>query len=211
MRYPANRKEESRQKILQAAARLFREHGYNGVGVDAVMAEAGLTPGGFYAHFPSKEALFAEALASSFKARSAAVGEILKNHSDAEWVQTLISAYLSRSHRDMVSEGCPLPALTPDVTRSSPEARQMYEKYIQRMVSEISKRLATDAETDRFLAIALVSQMIGGLMLARAVDSPQFSDEILKANRTIALQLCQDLLSQKTEDQPTDDSTQGDV
>ncbi|HNH84664.1 MAG TPA: helix-turn-helix domain-containing protein, partial [Acidobacteriota bacterium] len=69
MRYPANRKEESRQKILQAAARLFREHGYNGVGVDAVMAEAGLTPGGFYAHFPSKEALFAEALASSFKAR----------------------------------------------------------------------------------------------------------------------------------------------
>lgn len=204
MRYPSNRKEESRQKILQAAARLFREHGYNGVGVDAVMAEAGLTPGGFYAHFPSKEALFAEALASSFKARSAAVGELLKHHSDADWIQALVSAYLSRTHRDMVSEGCPLPALTPDVTRSSPEARQMYEKYIQRLVSEICKRLSTDAETDRRLAIALVSQMIGGLMLARAVESSPFSDEILKANRTIALQLCQDLLSQKTEDPPAD-------
>src|ERR1041385_8508120 len=115
MRYPKEHKAETRKRILSAAARLFRERGYDGAGVDAIMNEVGLTAGGFYSHFASKEALFAEALGTALaegKTRSAALAGMNP-------LEAMIKSYLSRAHRDGIATGCPLPALTPDVARSS--------------------------------------------------------------------------------------------
>ncbi|MCS6762756.1 MAG: TetR/AcrR family transcriptional regulator [Candidatus Protistobacter heckmanni] len=116
MRYSLTHKQQSRQSILNAGSRLFRGRGCHGVGVDAVMAGAGLTPGGFYSHFASKEDLFAEAIASTASTLGQGVPEMGLDY--------LVRAYLSRSHRDGMVEGCLFAALTPDVARAGEPVKQ---------------------------------------------------------------------------------------
>lgn len=183
-------------RILSAAARLFRESGYDGVGVDAIMNEAGLTAGGFYSHFPSKEALFAEAMAAALeprKALRAAKGSASGGADPLADLTTLIKGYLSRAHRDSVAEGCPLPALTSDVARKSDATRESYERQFQRFVDEIEALLPEGQPAPRReRALAVVAQCVGGLMLSRAVKDEKLSDQILKASRAAALTHCAD-------------------
>src|SRR5437870_7336271 len=112
MRYAKDHKEATHKKILDVASRLFREKGYDGIGVDAIMNEAGLTAGGFYAHFASKDALFAEALGNAYDERNQSLQTSLKNTDNAYDLQNLIYGYLSRTHRDMTADGCIFPTLT---------------------------------------------------------------------------------------------------
>lgn len=192
MRYPKEQKAETRGRILTAAARLFRESGYDGVGVDAIMREAGLTPGGFYSHFASKEALFAEAMTTALdpgktlsRSRSSSVGV-------TDPLASLIKGYLSRTHRDTVGEGCPLPALTSDVARKGDPTRESYELQFLRFVDEIVTLLPGYPTAPRERALAIVAQCVGGLMLARAVKNEKLSDQILKSCRSAALTIGND-------------------
>lgn len=190
MRYPREQKTETRGRILDAAARLFRENGYDGVGVDAIMSEVGLTAGGFYSHFPSKEALFCEAMATAL-----APGKTLRATASSQTAGTdplvaLIKGYLSRAHRDSVGEGCPLPTLTTDVARKSDATRESYEQQFRRYVDEMESLLPEDSPHARELALAVVAQCVGGLMLSRAVKDQKLSDHILKSCRDAALKSC---------------------
>lgn len=199
MRYGQEHKANTRQKILQAAARLFREFGYDGVGVDAIMAEAGLTAGGFYAHFPSKRALFDEALATATAlAGSNATQSVAKSAraDEAGQLRLMIENYLSREHREQVADGCPLPALTPDAARGGETSRENYERQLLQYVKRLEALLSAGVAARRDVALALMAQCVGGLMLARAVNDEQLSDRILKACRKAALKLGDDTLKQ---------------
>lgn len=184
-------KRQTRDKILEAASRLFRERGFNGVGVDAVMAEAGLTAGGFYAHFKSKEALFSETFAATLKARTETLQARLKGQSGIEWLRTLINSYLSRTHRDMIADGCPLPALTSDIARGSDATREAYEKHLRQYLSEIEANMPEGSTPKRDRALALIAHLMGGVTLARAVSDENLSNEILKASRRAATLICE--------------------
>ena len=190
MRYGQEHKAKTRQKILKAAAHLFREFGYDGVGVDAIMAEAGLTAGGFYAHFPSKRALFDEALATALAGSNATQAAAKSAGADeAGQLRLMIKNYLSRQHRDQVADGCPLPALTPDAARGGETSRENYERQLLQYVKRLEALLPAGAAARRDIALALMAQCVGGLMLARAVKDEQLSERILKACRQAALKL----------------------
>src|SRR5215470_885104 len=178
MRYGKEHKKETRGRILRAAGRLFRENGYDGVGVDAVMSEAGLTAGGFYAHFPSKEALFSEVIAGVLAERNASLAEQLKDVEGLDWLSTLVKIYLSRTHRDLVGEGCPLPTLTPDVIRSGESTRENYEDQLRQYLEAIEAQMPEGSQPSQDRALALIAQCVGGLMIARAVKDEALSNQI---------------------------------
>ncbi|HXG64257.1 MAG TPA: TetR/AcrR family transcriptional regulator [Blastocatellia bacterium] len=189
MRYSKDHKAETRRKILNAAARLFREFGYDGVGVDAIMNEVGLTAGGFYAHFDSKETLFAEAMGTALDESNLLLAAKRPGITGMDALRNVVYSYLSRTHRDMVSAGCPLPAVTPDVARSSDATRECYEQRLRHYLSEIEGLLPEGASPARDRALALVAQCVGGLMLSRAVKDENFSNQILKACRQAAMKI----------------------
>ncbi len=177
-------KQASRDRILQAAAALVRERGIDGVGLAELMAEAGLTHGGFYRHFASRDDLIAEALA-----RALAEGEVrLAAASDAAAapLSALARAYLSTAHRDDVASGCAVAALAPDVARAAPDVRRLFTRQIVRNADLIRRCASTErgAPADRADALNALSLMAGALMLARAVDDPALSDDILAAARS---------------------------
>jgi TetR/AcrR family transcriptional regulator, transcriptional repressor for nem operon len=192
MRYTRDHKAETRKKILETAGRLFRERGYDGVGVDAIMSEAGLTAGGFYSHFKSKQALFAESLGNAYDSRNRSLQASLKSKADSDPLQNLIYSYLSRTHRDMTGEGCIFPTLTTDVMRGSNETRESYEKRLRKFIQTIESQLPEGATPKRERAIAVLVQLIGGVMLARAVNDNQLSVDILKSCRQAAMQACKE-------------------
>lgn len=189
MRYSKDHKEKTRKRILEAASLLFREKGYDGVGVDAIMNQAGLTAGGFYSHFDSKEALFAEALGNAYDSRSKSLQAGLKSSGDVEPLQNLIYGYLSRTHRDMTAEGCIFPTLTTDVVRGGDETRARYEKRLRKFISTIETQLPEGDSPEKDRAIAILVQLIGGVMMARAVKDEKLSGDILKACRQAAIKI----------------------
>jgi TetR/AcrR family transcriptional repressor of nem operon len=201
MRYSKEHKAETRRKILDAAGRLFKEHGYGGIGVDAIMAEVGLTAGGFYAHFPSKEALFAEAMSVALdksdvlrraKSRPAKnLQEPDRRTASRSALHNLTSSYLSRAHRDAVADGCPLPALTPDIARSGEATRECYEGRLRQFLVQIEADLPDGLTPQSDRALALIAQCVGGLMLSRAVKDGKLSDQILRACRQAAIKICE--------------------
>src|SRR5271167_3122452 len=111
MRYPADRKQQTSQRILESASSLFRKNGYEATGIDAIMEYAGLTAGAFYAHFRSKEDLLAHSLESAFGESGAQWSRRLENLEGRDWIRKFTSAYLSKAHRDNPDQGCPMPAL----------------------------------------------------------------------------------------------------
>lgn len=178
MRYSSGHKAETRERVLKEAAKEIRAKGPDNVAVSGIMARAGLTHGGFYAHFPSKDALVKEAIGTMFadaRRRSAAI--------DAEGdpravLRAYVDFYLSPAHRDGRDRGCPLPTLSGDFARSKPETRERFGAG----VVGIASRLA--APLDRLgypegEAHALLAQLVGGVALARAVGDPALSDSLL--------------------------------
>lgn len=192
MRYARDHKAATRGKILEAASRLFREKGFDGVGVDAIMNEAGLTPGGFYSHFASKAALFAEAIGNAYDSRQQSLQASLKSKGEADYLQNLIYGYLSRTHRDMAADGCIFPTLTTDVVRGSNETRAAYQKRLQKFIRTIESQLPESQTPERERAIAVLVQLIGGVMLSRAVNDEKLSGDILKACRQAAIKVCKE-------------------
>lgn len=171
-----------RDQVVAAAARLFRERGVDGIGLADLMSEVGLTHGGFYRQFASKDTLAAEAVTRAFddtRAARVAAGE--RHQDDPTGLRTeVIEDYLSTSHRDNPGGGCPIAALSVEVGRSEPdsEVRAAY-------VAGIERLLTTPAGTDEDRAdrITTLSTLVGGLLLARATAGTPLSEEILAACR----------------------------
>ena len=177
MRKPDERKADSRQRIVEAAGSLFRQHGIDGVGVDAIMHAAGLTHGGFYGHFASKEALVAEVAADSL-ARSAARWERLSQEQDAaDALRGIVAGYLDPAHVAEVERGCVLTTLGPEVARR-PEARPGLTESIRVMLAALG-RCQPEAPPDH--AMASLATMVGAVVLARLADDPALADGFLRA------------------------------
>lgn len=189
MRYGGEHKERTRARVLKEAAREIRAKGPGGIGVAAIMARAGLTHGGFYAHFKSKDALVAAALDTMFEdART----RFEKSAADADPRAALrgyIDFYLSSLHRDARDRGCPLPALSGDLAREEAEARLLFGEGLARLTARMAEklRLMGHADADR-AATSLVAELVGAVALARAVGDPAQSDAILANVRASALE-----------------------
>ncbi len=182
MRVSPERKAETRERILAAATELFRAHGIDAVGVDAVMHKAGLTHGGFYAYFPSKEALVAEASAASL-AHSAEKWERICQEADADAaLHQIVDTYLDPSHVVMVERGCVLTTLGPEVARR-PGMRPAISVSIRRMVDTLARCLPGRS---RERALTTLTSMVGAVVLARLADEPALAAEILAASRRAA-------------------------
>ncbi|HVP55770.1 MAG TPA: TetR/AcrR family transcriptional regulator [Candidatus Eisenbacteria bacterium] len=187
MRYPAEHKRQSSQRILREAGRLFRKQGYAATGVDAVMKSADLTAGAFYAHFRSKEELLAATLDAVFCNAGNDRPEPLNTLHGRDWVRAFVSFYVSAEHRDAVEKGCPMPALAADVARIGGQPREVFEHHLRRVLDNIAGHF--DAQSpDRERAIATMSLCLGGLMLARAVNDGELSAEILHACRNTVIE-----------------------
>ena len=174
MRVTQEQMQENRRRILAAASRLYREKGYDAVGVAEVMKAAGLTHGGFYGHFTSKEDLMAQAIAH-------ATSEVSGRGDD---LREFVAKYLSPAHRDDAADGCPMAALAADVRHRPPAARSAMTTGIRAQIARLTLALPDSVTAHkRGEAIGTYAALIGALILARAVDDPALSDEILAETR----------------------------
>ena len=182
MRVRPERRAETRERILSAALALFRVHGVDAVGVDAIMHRAGLTHGGFYAYFPSKEALVAEAAAAAL-ARSADRWEQCAGHPDAQVaLADIVNSYLDPAHVALADRGCVLTTMGPDVARRS-AMRPAITASIRRMIQSLVRCVPGHS---RQRAVTALASMVGAVVLARLADDPALADEILAAARQSA-------------------------
>lgn len=173
----------NRERILEIASRLFRERGFEDVSVAEVMQLAGLTHGGFYGHFPSKEALAAEA-ASHALARTVTRwnGTLAKDGQDG--LQRIVDAYLSARHRDHPGAGCVIAALGGDVPRQGTKMQEAFGREVSKLVDTVIPFMpAKSQEQKRDQALALLAQLVGAIVLARAFGRDAMSEEILHAVR----------------------------
>jgi len=188
MRYPPSRKRATRARILEAAARTFRRRGFSGAGVDDVMKAAGLTAGGFYSHFASKDALFAEVIQTVLREPDGRLTKGLEKLSGDGQLRALVERYLGDEHRCDVEQGCPMPPLLAEVARSGKRTRAAFEKVLARQLDDFHSRFPTrDGQEPRAAAIARLATMVGGMSLARAVADEHFAAEILAACRRALL------------------------
>lgn len=180
MRYPPDHKARTRRRIVNAASNTFRREGMGKAAVAKVMKRAGLTHGGFYAHFRGKDALAAEVFAEGFQALEQ-LKKVVEEWHEARREQPLIRVYLSAWHRDHPGEGCLLPSLAGEIAREPKNIRRAFTQAFERYVSELGRMaFGPDTPPDDPRTLALVSGLIGALSLARAVDDPKLSDRILR-------------------------------
>lgn len=189
MRYSSEHRQETRQRVLDEATREIRAKGPASVAVAGIMARAGLTHGGFYAHFPSRDALIAEAIGAMFA--DARHNFDLIQAEDAAPAQALaryIRFYLSRSHRDARDSGCPLPALSSDLARLEPAAKARFGKGVAGLTARLSALIETMGVADADdVAASVLAEMVGAVALARAVEDVAQSDAILRRTRAALL------------------------
>ena len=191
MRRTKQAKQQTHARIVAAATRRFRAGGIAGVGVADVMGEAGLTHGGFYAHFASKDALVAEACGAGLaQSRERIIRKIQREPAERR-LAAYIDLYLSTEHRDHPEAGCVMPALSGEVARSSQEVRaaftQAYNDYRDALASLLTDAGnagdggSEDEVSDE--AMVLLAGLAGTMLLARAVDDPALSERMLRVNR----------------------------
>jgi TetR/AcrR family transcriptional repressor of nem operon len=191
MRYTKGHKQATRQRILEAAARRFKQDGIDGAGVAAVMSDAGLTNGAFYAHFASKEDLVANVLADQLRAQRQNFDSSFPP--DRAGLEAFIRAYLSPQHRDESADGCPSAALLDEIVRRPAATRQVFTDELLTTADDVAARLdPTDAEAARTDALTILGFMIGTLQLARALADRDLSDQLLARSREAALKLLDD-------------------
>jgi len=179
-RNTSSRKEITHARIVETAARAIRRSGYDGTGVADIMKEAGLTHGGFYAHFSSRDAMLAEAADRAGEETAAIAKNIFAKAPQDQALQALMNAYLSNEHIANIESGCSLAALGSEMPRQAPEVRNASTCRIKEMVVLIEGHLSGQPNA-REEALVLVSTMVGTLLLARAVDDPELSEAFRQA------------------------------
>jgi AcrR family transcriptional regulator len=190
MRYSKDHKQTTRQRILEAAGRRFKQEGIDGAGVAAVMSDAGLTNGAFYAHFTSKEDLVANVLVDQLRAQRHSFDA---HPSDRAGLEAFIRSYLSPQHRDQYADGCPSAALLDEIARRPAATKQVFTDELMSVIDDIASRLdPTDAEAARTDALTLFGLMLGTLQLARALTDRDLSDQLLARGVETAMKLLND-------------------
>ncbi len=175
-------KELTHERIVDAAARAIRRSGYNGTGVADIMKDAGLTHGGFYAHFGSREAMLAEAADRAGRESVAIMERIAAAVPPQEALPAMLQAYLSKAHVEGVETGCAAAALCSEIPRQAPEVRRVATRRIKEMIDLVARQSPDWGQPGAHEhALVTVATMVGALALARAVDDPKLSDALRDA------------------------------
>ncbi|MCU7928000.1 MAG: TetR/AcrR family transcriptional regulator [Candidatus Thiodiazotropha sp. (ex Dulcina madagascariensis)] len=185
MPYTRQHKRESRLRILDSAVRLFLHQGYERTGIEAIMRDAGMTRGAFYAHFSSKSDLYAKAMThAAVNGRFMAFQK--NDKAGSEWLKGMLAGYLSQAHLEGEETPCPLAFLATDIASREPEVRQTYTRIYKRMNRIIGRYTENGSTRNTDEMFALTAMMIGGVALSRAVDDPGLADRLLTSCRQAA-------------------------
>ena len=187
MRYSKEHKAETHARIVKKASVRLRERGAHGIGVADLMKEAGLTHGGFYAHFDSREALVVEAFDYAMDRSMARRRQQIAELAPDARLAHLVDTYLSPQHRDNPGHGCAMPALGAEIVRESPKTRRAFAAKLDDMIDMMAEQYPGDPDTARKQAIAALATMMGGILMARIAGSGEVSDEFLKVGRDTVL------------------------
>ena len=193
MRYEKGHKDATRRRIIEVASKQLRKDGVGASGVADLMAGAGLTHGGFYSHFPSKDALIEEALREAIEQFKATIKNAAASNEDK--FEAIVRSYLSAYHRDNPETGCVAAALAPDIARHSPPVRAMFTQSIFEYIDMLAGLLPASAtlEARRSVAMAVISGTTGMIQIARAVDDEELSEQILEAGVAACLSLARSI------------------
>jgi TetR/AcrR family transcriptional repressor of nem operon len=184
MRYAENHKEETHRAILKVAAAQLREFGPDRVSVGSVMKAAGLTHGGFYAHFKSKDALLIEALHDTFARSRHRVARLLEGLPPRHALATYVDFYVAETHRDHPSNGCPITALNSDMPRQSRKFKAAFEDGVKLIIDSLASRMTAVGIADAAaLAPSIFATMAGAVSLSRTISDQTLSNEFLATTR----------------------------
>jgi TetR/AcrR family transcriptional regulator, transcriptional repressor for nem operon len=191
MPYLPSHRDKTKAAIVRVARRLFNRFGFDGVSVNQIMAEAGLTHGGFYRHFESKSELYAEAMQCFFTdpGWDIAWEGVEIDRTAADIGPQIIRAYLSRQHFEDIDNSCPMVALPSDVARAGEDAKRAYETVFKAMVELLQRGSRGDQHPDRTVALSIAALCVGGMVIARASEGRTFADEVRDACTAVALRL----------------------
>ncbi len=180
-------KEESKRRILNVASRLFRKQGFKATGVDQLMNEAGLTAGAFYAHFDSKEDLFAQCLELALEQSKILLQKDTEHLTGEAKTKAIIGRYCSDAHRDFPDRGCVLPALASEIHQVSTRSNEVIALYIDRWAALIREHLPNELSPEQksTLALQLISRSVGAILLSRVTRDHSMSEDILRAAQEI--------------------------
>ena len=189
MRYSREHKQETHDRIVKKASVRLREKGAHGIGVADLMKEAGLTHGGFYAHFDSREALVIEAFAYAMDRSMENWRKITDEVAPEKRLAMIAESYLSTLHRDNPGHGCSIPALGAEIARESPKTRKAFAGKLDEMIEMMADYIPNQPrKAARKQAIATLAAMAGTMLLARIAGSSELSDEVLKVGKDSALE-----------------------
>lgn len=189
-RYAPEHKQATRRRMIETSARRFKRDGFDGTGISALVADAGLTNGAFYGHFSSKDELIATVVAEQLAAQVARVEEFPIRIGS---VEALVRDYLSAEHRDDPGEGCPSAALLSEISRQDAATREAYANGARALVAAVARHLDRGDETEaRERAIGIYALIVSSLQLARAVTDPELSDQILASAYRNAMRIAGD-------------------
>jgi TetR/AcrR family transcriptional regulator, transcriptional repressor for nem operon len=181
MRYKSSQKAETRERVVKAAERRFKQSGYSGIGVDGLAKEAGVTSGAFYGHFGSKEEVFKEAIHSGLDELYGVITDLKTQHGE-NWWQEFAKIYTGQKRICDLSESCALQTLTPEVGRASEDVRAVFETEllrVARLANNNTQQGATKKVTEA--TWASLAMLVGGVTLARAVNDQKLAAEIATA------------------------------
>jgi TetR/AcrR family transcriptional regulator, transcriptional repressor for nem operon len=188
MRYSREHKLETHARIVKKASVRLREKGAHGIGVADLMKDAGLTHGGFYAHFDSREALVIEAFAHAMDRSTERWRKLAQQTPPGKRLATIVNSYLTPVHRDDPGYGCAIPALSAEIARENPRTRKAFAAKLEQMIEMLAEQIPdVPRRAARKQAMAVLASMMGTLVLARVAGSGEFSDEILSAGREALL------------------------
>ena len=188
MRYSKEHKQETHERIVKKASVRLREKGAHGIGVADLMKEAGLTHGGFYAHFDSREALVIEAFNYAMDRANERWRKLAEDIPPEKRFATIVDAYLSTIHRDDPGHGCAVPTLGAEIAREGPKTRRAFAARLERMIEMMADQMPdAPRKAARKQAMAAIATMMGALVMSRIAGSGEFSDEILSAGREAVL------------------------
>ena len=184
MRYVKGHGLQTRSRIVEEASRGLRQAGVDGISVADLMKRAGLTHGGFYLHFESREALVIEAFTSAMDRTVSQWQEFMKEIPVEQRFDAFVGMYLRQGHRDDRTTGCVLPALGADIARSTPKARRAFARKLDEMIEAVAGFFPQESPMQaRQIAISALATLMGSIALARAVGDKDLSDEILGSGR----------------------------
>ena len=188
MRYSKEHKQETHARIVKKASVRLREKGAHGIGVADLMKEAGLTHGGFYAHFDSREALVIEAFAYAMDRPTERWRKVAEQTPPDKRLATIVENYLTPLHRDDPGHGCAVPTLGAEIARESPKTRKAFAAKLEQMIDMMADQvLEVPRKGARKQAVAALATMMGTLVLSRIAGSGELSEEILAAGREAVL------------------------